>query len=296
MALEKAQYDVHHARRQYDRVDPAYRFVARELERRWNEALQRVSEVETQLATLQDQHVTRTDEHRQRLRRLGQDLSTVWHHEAAPVALKKRLLRTVLHEMIITRVTESPEYLLHVHWQGGVHTELRVARTKPGKHRRATAPDVIDLIWELSKVCRDATTAATLNRLGDRTGTGKAWRAHSIASVRYQYRLPNFATGKDWLTLKQAAQQLGVSESVVKRLMTQGTLPASQAVAVAPWVMRRVDLDLQAVQSQVQTVQARGLRSSRQPAPSGLAPETSDRTTRGEQSRATPHRDSHSCA
>jgi Helix-turn-helix domain len=146
----------------------------------------------------------------------------------------------------------------------------------------------------LSKVCRDATTAATLNRLGYRTGTGKAWRAHSIASVRYQYRLPNFAKGKDWLTLKQAAQELGVSESVVKRLITQGTLVASQAVALAPWVIRRADLDLRAVQSEVQAVQAKGLRPSRQPAPSGLSPETSDRTIR-EQKRPTPPPDSLSC-
>jgi hypothetical protein len=264
------------------------------LERRWHAALQRVSEVDTSLATLKDQHVTRKDAHRQRLLRLGQELRLVWHHEAAPVAWEKRLLRTVLHEMIITRVAEPPEYLLKLHGQRRIHTEWRVARTQPGKHRRATAPDVIDRMCELSKVCRDATTAATLNRLGSRTGTGKAWRAHSIASVRYQYRLPNVATGTDWLTRTQAAQELGVSDSVVKRLMTHGTLVASQAVALAPWVMRRADRDLRAVQSAVQALQARGLRPSRQPAPSGVSPETSDRTMR-EQARPTPHPDAHSC-
>jgi DNA invertase Pin-like site-specific DNA recombinase len=280
LALEKAQYDVSHARRQYDRVDPDYRLVASELERRWNDALQRVGEVETQLATLKDQHVTLRDDHRQRLLRLGQDLETVWHHEAAPVALKKRILRTVLHEIIITRCAGSPAYLLTLHWQGGVHTELRVARTMPGQHRRATAPDVIDLIREFSKVCRDATTAATLNRLGYRTGTGKAWRAHSIASVRYQYRLPNFAKGKDWLTLKQVAKQLGVSDTVVKRLITQGTLPASQAVPLAPWVICRADLDLRAVQSEVQAIRAMGLRSRRRLVPPDFAPEAPEGASR----------------
>jgi hypothetical protein len=189
---------------------------------------------------------------------------------------------------------EPPAYRLHLHWQGGVPTELRVARTKPGTHRRATAPDVIDLIGEWSTVCRDATIAATLNRLGYRTGTGKAWRAHSIASVRYQYRLPNFAKGKDWLTLKQAAQALGVSENVVKRLITQGTLPASQAVALAPGVIRRADLELRVVQSDVQSVQARGLRPRRQPAPSGSSPETSARRMREQETPTLPP-DSHSC-
>jgi hypothetical protein len=204
----------------------------------------------------------------------------VWHHEAAPVALKKRLLRAVLHEMIIARTAEPPEYLLHLHWQGGGHTELRVARTTPGKHRRATAPQVLDLMQEFSKMCSDATTAATLNRLGYRTGTGKTWRAHSVASGRYQYRLPNFAKGKDWLTLKQAAEQLHVSETVVSRLLTQGTLPARRAVPLAPWVIRRADLDLDAVQCDVQAVRAKGLRSKRERVSVHAALETSDVTSR----------------
>src|ERR1700730_10170970 len=36
LALTQAQYEVAHARRQYDAVDPANRLVAGELERRWN--------------------------------------------------------------------------------------------------------------------------------------------------------------------------------------------------------------------------------------------------------------------
>jgi DNA invertase Pin-like site-specific DNA recombinase len=280
LALEKAHYDVQHARRQYDRVDPDYRLVASELERRWNDALQRVIEVETQLATLKREHVTLSDEQRQRLLSLGDDLHTAWHHPGAPESLKKRILRTVLHEIIIDRAAEPPEYLLHLHWQGGVHTELRVAHNRPGQHSRATDPQVIDLIGELSKVCGDATTAATLNRLGYRTGTGKAWRAHSIASVRHQYRLPNFPKGKDWLTLKQAAEQLQVSETVVKRLITQGTLPASQAVPLAPWVIRRADLDLGAVQAEVQVVQAMRLRPRHQPESTDLPLEPSDEASR----------------
>jgi hypothetical protein len=160
--------------------------VASELERRWNDALQRVIEVETQLTTLKSQHVTRSAAHRQRLLSVGQDLKMVWPHEAASVTRKKRLLRTVLHEIIVVRTAEPPEYLLPLHWPGGVHTELRVARNLPGKPSRATDSHVLDLIREFSKVCRDATTAATLNRLGYCTGTGKAWRAHSIASVRSQ--------------------------------------------------------------------------------------------------------------
>jgi hypothetical protein len=178
----------------------------------------------------------------------------VWHHRAAPEALKKCILRTVLHEIMIHTTQEPPEHILHLHWHGGVHTEVRVARNTAGKHGRATDHDVIEVIRELSKVCHDLTIAATLNRLGYRTGTGNTWRAHSVACVRYQYRLPNFAKGHDWLTLKQAAQQLGVSATMVKRCIAQGTLPARQVVPQAPWIIQRTALALPAVQAAVQVV------------------------------------------
>jgi hypothetical protein len=254
LAREKARYEAQRAWRQYDLVDPEHRLVAGELEHRWNAALERVTEVEAQLALLQRQQRTLSEEQRQGLRTVGEDLRVVWQHPSAPGALKKRILRTVLHEVMINTTQEPPEHLLHLHWHGGVHTTLRVVRNTAGKHGRATDPDVIAVIRELSKICRDLTIAATLNRLGYRTGTGKSWRAHSVACVRYQYRLPNFPKGQDWLTRSQAARQLGVSETVIKRLIGQGILPASQVVSSAPWIIQRTDLDLATVQAEVQAV------------------------------------------
>jgi excisionase family DNA binding protein len=182
---------------------------------------------------------------------LGQDLGAVRAHQAASAALKKRILRTVLHEIIIDTLPEPPEPLLQLHWHGGVHTAMRVARNTVGKHGRATPQAALEVIRELSKVCRDQTIAATLNRLGYRTGTGKPWRAHSVACARYQYRLPNFPKEQDWLTLEQAAVQLGVSTTVIRRLIAQGTLPASQVVPSAPWIIHASDLQLLAVQTAV---------------------------------------------
>jgi len=89
-----------------------------------------------------------------------------------------------------------------------------------------------------------------------------------VACVRYHYRLPNFAKGHDWLTLTQAAQQLEVSATVVKRCIAQGTLPARQVVPYAPWIIQRTDLALPAVQAVVQGVHTgrhHGGRGPRQP-------------------------------
>jgi len=254
LAVEKARYEAQRAQRQYDRVDPDNRLVAGELERRWNGTLVQVAEAEARLATLEGQQFILSEEQRHGLLTLGHDLATVWRHPAASEALKKRILRTVLHEIMVHTTQQPPVHVLHLHWHGGVHTEVRVARNTAGKHGRATDNDVIEVIRELSKVCRDLTIAATLNRLGYRTGTGKTWRAHSVASVRYQYRLPNFAKGTDWLTRAQAAQHVGVSATVLKRLIGQGILPARQVVPSAPWIIQRADLDRAPVLAAVHAV------------------------------------------
>jgi hypothetical protein len=47
--LEAARYAAQRAQKQYDAADPENRLVAEELERRWNQALQRVAEVEQRI-------------------------------------------------------------------------------------------------------------------------------------------------------------------------------------------------------------------------------------------------------
>jgi hypothetical protein len=123
LALEKARDDAQRASRQYALADPENRLVAGALEHRWNEALQRVQDAEAHLAALEQRHVPLREEPYQQLLTLGQDLSAVWHHAAAPEALKKRILRTLLHAIVIDRTPEAAAHCLRLHWHGGVHTE-----------------------------------------------------------------------------------------------------------------------------------------------------------------------------
>jgi DNA invertase Pin-like site-specific DNA recombinase len=254
LSLERARYEASRAQRQYEAVDPENRLVAGELEKRWNTALLRVTELEQQLQAVCKEEIAVTAEQKESLLRLGQHLEEAWNHPAASPELKKRILRTVLHEIVINNTEDGRAHVLVLHWQGGVHTELRVQRNQSGHHRRVTDVNVIELIRELSKVCADQTIAATLNRLGYRTGTGKTWRAHSVANLRYTHRLPNYLKGKDWLTVEQTAAALEVSETVIRRLIKQRILPARQVVELAPWIIARQDLALPRVQAEIKAV------------------------------------------
>lgn len=263
LALEKALYEARRTQRQYDGVDPENRLVADELETRWNDALCNVSRIEEELAALDTSCNDLTQEQKQRLLQLGKDLPALWEHPLASHELKKRILRTVLHEIVIDNDEEQRRHILQLHWQGGVHTELRVRHNSAGKRRVTTDKTAIELIRELSKVCSDQTIAATLNRLGYRTGGGKTWRVHSVQSTRYYYRVTNYRNGKKWLTIEEASKELGVSHTVIRRLIREDTLPATQVVESTPWIINRESLSVAAVQSAVDAVhQGRQLQRS----------------------------------
>ena len=112
----------------------------------------------------------------------------------------------------------------------------------------------VELIAELSKICDDKTIAVVLNRLGYRTGQGQTWRVHHVWNVRYGQRLPNYHHDGTWLPLEAAARELGVSNTVIKHLIADGVLPATQVVKCAPWVIVRADLQRPSVQARIQAV------------------------------------------
>ena len=256
LALEQARYQAGRAQRQYDAADPDNRLVAGELEIRWNHALQSVAELESRLEDVAAQRPGLQPGERERLFELGTDLHHLWHHPAAPTALKKRILRTVLNEIVLDVADDPPRNLLWLHWSGGVHTQLVLPRNRCGPNRRAVSQDTVELIRELAVVCNDQNIARILNRLRYRTGHGLTWRSSRVAGVRKHQGIPPWDHHPDRLTLEQVAKIFEVSNTVVRRLIDDHVLPARQVVSYAPWVIRREDLALPAVQAAVRAVRA----------------------------------------
>ena len=260
LALERARYEEKRARRQFDAVEPENRLVASELEARWNSALVQVAEAEVRLAAAGEAAVPLSERQQQELAALSEDLMALWNHPEAPIQLKKRILRAVLTEIMIDNEADSTTHRLRLHWAGGVHTELRVQRNKSGQHRHSADRSVIDLVSELAKICQDKTIAAILNRLGYKTGQEKTWNASRVAGLRGYHKIAPFQKQDDWITQEEAARELQVSDTVVKRLIRERVLPAKQVVKFAPWIIEKRNLLLPAVQQQVKAARRGGHR------------------------------------
>src|SRR5215831_15898529 len=95
------------------------------------------------------------------------------------------------------------------------------------------------------------TVAAILNRLGYKTGQEKTWNASRVAGLRGYHKIAPFQKQDSWVTQEEAARELQVSDTVVKRLIRERVLPAKQVVKFAPWIIDKKDLLLPAVQQQV---------------------------------------------
>jgi DNA invertase Pin-like site-specific DNA recombinase len=251
LALEKAQYEADLVRRRYEAVDPQNRLVAGELERRWNVALAQVGQLAQRIAQELPAEAALPAAARGRLLELGQDLEALWNHPAASASLKKRLLRTVLEEIVVDIHAEPSELQLWLHWAGGVHTELRVPKNRTGEQEVRTDRELLDVLRDLAKVSPDRASAAILNRLGYRTATGLTWTETRVRVVRQRYGIPAVLPGaqREWVTLEEAAVALGVSPNTARKLIERGILPARQAVRHAPWIIQRKDLELPAVRS-----------------------------------------------
>jgi hypothetical protein len=80
---EAARYTVQRAQKEYDLADPGNRLVADELERRWNEALRRVQDVEQRIDQHKQQLAAAVRPTREDFESLASDLETVWNSPAA---------------------------------------------------------------------------------------------------------------------------------------------------------------------------------------------------------------------
>jgi excisionase family DNA binding protein len=246
LALQRAGYEVSRAQRQYDAVDPSNRLVAGTLERRWNEAMAVQSRLEEEVEGLMQQHpCAPSEETKQSLLSLANDLPRLWDHPASSHDIKKHILRTVLKEIIVNSVGDSVRFI--VHWQGGDHTELSLKKTPIGRHRHVTSSETIELITSLARQQPDERIAATINRLGHRTAHGKTWTAARVCSIRQGHGVAAYRDGerqaRGELTVDEAAAVLKVTPTTVLRQIRQKDLAATQACRNAPWTIRQDDLD-----------------------------------------------------
>jgi DNA invertase Pin-like site-specific DNA recombinase len=264
--LEAARYAAERAQRQYDASDPENRLVTAELERRWNVALQHVREIEVRI----EQHGAAADANpaasMEELYQLSQQLETIWTDPATSVRLKKRIVRTLIEEVLVDVDSVASELVLTLHWKGGAHTELRLPRRRRGQCRTQTSRELIEAVEVLARICSDDLIAGILNRNGHLTGRGNRWTRERVTALRSHHRIPcnkpDEQQPQPWMNLTDAAALLDVSPRTLRLAIDRGDISADHPFADGPWVISR---DVMQGES-AQALKRRVSRGTRRPA------------------------------
>ena len=257
--LEAARYAAQRAQKQYDHADPENRLVADELERRWNVALQRVRELETRI----DQHCEGQKDmvvpRRQEFLELASELQTVWENPSSDIRLKKRIVQTLIHEIVADVDAAGGEVHLVIHWKGGAHTQLCLPRRHRGQHSCQTPKEVVDTIRTLAHTCTDEVIAGALNRNNLLTAHGNRWTRELVASLRSTHQIPRYTLvdekSRDWMNLTKAADFLSISSTALRHAAQRGEIQAEHPLREGPWLFSRVTLESEAAKQLVNRIQ-----------------------------------------
>jgi DNA invertase Pin-like site-specific DNA recombinase len=255
--LEGTRYDASLAARRYELVDPAKRHVARELEARWNAALERVHELENKLTNARSTASARPRVDRALLLKLAADLPSAWNAPTTDVRSKQRLVHILIKEIILDLDENTHEAVLLIHWTGGRHSELRVRRRRSRGYPADLIPSAVDVLRRLAGHWPDRELATTLNRVRCKTSDGETWSTVRVREMRERLGLPECkappVTG-EMISLMKAAQHLGISVGSAKALALKGILPATQIMPGSPWMVSSSALGTEEVKIGVRAV------------------------------------------
>jgi DNA invertase Pin-like site-specific DNA recombinase len=255
--LEEARYEVSLAARRYEVVDPTKRLVARELEARWNAALERVAQLEQRLARLDAGATSRTKIDRAALMALAHDLPAAWNAPSTDPGTKQRLARILIQEVVIDLDDASNEAVVTIHWNGGRHTEVRVARVRCGRYPEDRHPSPVEVIRKLSGQWPDRELAVTMNRMRCKSADGSSWTTVRVRELRERLGIAAFdpaAPAVKTISVDETARRLQICVGSVLRLIRESVLPATQLMPSAPWQIPVAALESEAVKIGVRGV------------------------------------------
>jgi DNA invertase Pin-like site-specific DNA recombinase len=219
--LERLRYEVHLARRQYDRVDPDHRLVAGELERRWEAALKALHEAEEKFQRL---HPVRDEttpiaipqDLLAAFSSLGRSLPVLWRTTSLNRAQRKALLRCLIDKVVVRR-TGGDRVHTRIVWRGGAISEADVEVSVGSLRALSTWTAMEQRILELeAQGTSDETIATLLTQQGFRSPQRHTLLPSTVKTIRLQHRRihrfrgprPRHAAG--FLTVPQLAQALGI--------------------------------------------------------------------------------------
>jgi DNA invertase Pin-like site-specific DNA recombinase len=191
--LERADYATQLARRRYLSVDPENRLVARSLEHEWNACLETEHRLQQDYTLWQQSHRAQsplTEQDRQQILHLAQDVPTLWTSPTLSQTERKQLLRFLIQKVMLHKTAGGRE--VDICWQTQAHTRVFLADPLLSCDKYRTDPHLVDQIRHLARTQTDRQMCMLLCQQGWKNAHGLPLTPARIRGLRRDYGI---ATG-----------------------------------------------------------------------------------------------------
>lgn len=173
------------------------------------------------------------------------------------IRTRQRLAHILIQEVLIDLDEAANQVVLVIHWTGGRHTEVRVARVRTGRYHDDRHPSAVEVIRKLGGHWPDRELAVTMNRMRCKASDGKTWTVTRVRELRERLKIAAFdpaGVAAEIITVEETARRLSICMGSVKRLIREGVLPATQLMPSASWQIPAAALETDEVKIGVRSV------------------------------------------
>jgi hypothetical protein len=237
MRIERCRYEVDLAERRYEAVDPANRLIAATLEKRWNDATQHLHDAEAELSAFEQKamHAV-TAEQRRQILQLANDFPRLWAAASTESRDRKRIVRLLVRDIVVTRGPGGRDVTLNIRWQGS-ETEILEVKLPPSRQDAVRYPSkVVERVRELAVSHHDDEIVMMLCEEGHlSTTTGKPMTISGVKWLRFKHKIPAPQPAEGTLNVRQVCERYGVSLYVVHYWIEREVVSAAQRKPNAPY-------------------------------------------------------------
>jgi predicted DNA-binding transcriptional regulator AlpA len=229
--IQRLRYQSDLARRRYEKVDPANRLVAGELERRWEEALRALGDAERRFEQERDERdkvvpLRIPNALKDAFSSLGESLPELWETATLSRSQRKALLRCLIDKVVLRRKENREQVCTRIVWRGGAVTEKDVS-VPVGSLRDMGNYDQLEgqILTLESEGKSDDEIAAILTQAGFRSAQSDQLLRSTVQTIRlkhgriHRFWSPRPRRVKGYLTLPQVAEKVGVKPHWIYHLI-----------------------------------------------------------------------------
>ncbi len=218
------------------------------MEKAWEDKLRGIDELEQDYRRWCDREplVLQVQDH-VALKELAANLPAIWYAETTQPEDRKRILRFIVHQVVLDQKKMRGQVAIQVLWQTGATSEHQIQRRVQSYDRDYGELELVrERITQLNAAGKmDRQIAKNLNDEGIRSARGRLFTYENVWLLRHRWAIPKAkingvaANPPRWpdgtYSVQGAAAAIGVTSQTIFDYLAQGLIQGQQSMKGQPW-------------------------------------------------------------